>query len=141
MILCGHYAPIHFSQDIINYATSQLLAPIIFSDHSGTHSDINQYERQQDTTSGSSLTFILLNSNECGLIIMFQSNISQIFTAICSAVHESRLTDLTRDTWTPRLRCMPAHRIQRKTPRFHDAHLGPVRNMHSISLLGKTCQL
>lgn len=47
-------------------------------------------------------------------------------TSICSGVHESRLTDFTLDIWTPKFRCIPAQRIQRKTPRFHDAHRGPV---------------
>lgn len=47
-------------------------------------------------------------------------------TSICSGVHESRFTDFTRDIWTPKFRCMPAQRIQRKTPKFHDAHRGPV---------------
>ena len=47
-------------------------------------------------------------------------------TSICSGVHESRFTDFTLDIWTPKFRCIPAQRIQRKTPRFHDAHRGPV---------------
>lgn len=38
----------------------------------------------------------------------------------------SRFTDRTRDMCTPRFLWMPAHRIHRKMPRFHDAHLGPV---------------
>ena len=48
-----------------------------------------------------------------------------VHTEICSGVQESRLTDFTRDMCTPRLRWMPAQRIQRKTPRFHDAQRGP----------------
>lgn len=47
-------------------------------------------------------------------------------TSICSGVHESRFTDFTLEIWTPKFRCIPAQRIQRKTPRFHDAHRGPV---------------
>lgn len=46
-------------------------------------------------------------------------------TSICSGVHESRFTDLTLDICTPKFRCIPAHRMHRKTPRFHDAHRGP----------------
>lgn len=48
-------------------------------------------------------------------------------TWICSGVHWSRLTDLTLDMCTPRFLWMPAHLMQIKTPRFHEAHLGPVR--------------
>lgn len=47
-------------------------------------------------------------------------------TATCCGVHVSRLTLLTLDIWTPRLRWMPAQRMHRKIPKFHDAHLGPV---------------
>lgn len=46
-------------------------------------------------------------------------------TDICSGVHESRFTDFTRDIWTPRFRCIPAHRMHRKTPRFQEAQRGP----------------
>lgn len=46
-------------------------------------------------------------------------------TWICSEVHWSRLTDLTLDMWTPKFLWMPAHRMQIKTPRFQEAHLGP----------------
>lgn len=49
-----------------------------------------------------------------------------IDTCICSDVHWSRLTDFTLEMWTPRLRWMPAQRIHMNTPRFHDAHRGPV---------------
>ena len=47
-------------------------------------------------------------------------------TSICSSVQLSKLTDLTRDIWTPKLRWIPAHLIQINTPKFHEAHLGPV---------------
>ena len=48
-----------------------------------------------------------------------------VYTWICSGVHWSRLTDLTLEMWTPRLRWMPAQRMHMNTPRFHDAHRGP----------------
>lgn len=48
-------------------------------------------------------------------------------TWICSGVHWSRLTDLTRDMCTPRFRWIPAHLIQINTPRFQEAHRGPVQ--------------
>jgi len=51
--------------------------------------------------------------------------VQNFLTETCSPVHESRFTDLTRETWTPRFRWIPAHRMHRKIPRFHDAHLGP----------------
>ncbi|KAG8261577.1 hypothetical protein J6590_070018 [Homalodisca vitripennis] len=53
-----------------------------------------------------------------------------ILTTTCSGVHESKLTDLTLEMWTPRLRWIPAHRIHKKIPRFQDAHLGPNREIH-----------
>lgn len=46
-------------------------------------------------------------------------------TWICSGVHWSRLTDLTRDMCTPRFRWIPAHLMQINTPRFQEAHRGP----------------
>lgn len=46
-------------------------------------------------------------------------------TSICSGVHESRFTDFTLDICTPKFRCIPAQRMHRKTPRFHEAHRGP----------------
>ncbi len=49
-----------------------------------------------------------------------------LLTAICSAVHWSRLTDFTLLMWTPRFRCIPAQRIQKNTPKFHDAQRGPI---------------
>lgn len=48
-----------------------------------------------------------------------------VYTWICSGVHWSRLTDLTLEMWTPRLRWIPAQRMHMNTPRFHDAHRGP----------------
>lgn len=48
-----------------------------------------------------------------------------VFTWICSGVHWSRLTDLTLEMWTPRLRWIPAQRIHMNTPRFQEAHRGP----------------
>lgn len=52
----------------------------------------------------------------------------EISTWICSVVHWSRLTDFTLDMCTPRFLWMPAHRMQINTPRFQDAHLGPVND-------------
>ena len=46
-------------------------------------------------------------------------------TSICSGVQESKLTDLTRDMCTPRLRWIPAQRMHINTPRFQDAQRGP----------------
>lgn len=46
---------------------------------------------------------------------------------ICSGVHASKFTDLTFEMWTPRFRWIPAHRMHRKTPKFHEAHRGPER--------------
>ena len=46
-------------------------------------------------------------------------------TSICSGVQESKLTDLTRDMCTPRLRWIPAQRMHMNTPRFQDAQRGP----------------
>lgn len=43
----------------------------------------------------------------------------------CVRVHVSRLMLLTFETCTPSERCTPAHTRQMKTPRFHDAHVGP----------------
>ena len=48
-------------------------------------------------------------------------------TSICSGVQESRLTDFTREMCTPRLRWMPAQRMHRNTPRFHEAQRGPAQ--------------
>lgn len=45
----------------------------------------------------------------------------------CSSVQESRSTDLTRLMWVPMPRWMPEQRMQTKTPRFHEAHLGSAR--------------
>lgn len=55
------------------------------------------------------------------------SNVSIVWplTWTCSCVHWSRLTDLTLEMWTPRLRWIPAQRMQTKMPKFQDAHLGP----------------
>lgn len=50
-----------------------------------------------------------------------------IRTVICSGVQESKLTDLTFEMWTPKFLCIPAQRIHKNTPRFHEAHLGPKR--------------
>lgn len=56
--------------------------------------------------------------------VVFLSH-SVVYTWICSGVHWSRLTDLTLEMCTPRLRWMPAQRIHMNTPRFHEAHRGP----------------
>ena len=56
-------------------------------------------------------------------------------TASCSAVQASRLTDFTFETWTPRLRWIPAHRMHRNTPRFHDAHRGPEHISHYLGTI------
>ena len=58
--------------------------------------------------------------------LIWYSFFRTVLTCICSSVHESRLTDLTLDICTPRLRCIPAHLMHKNIPRFHDAHLGPV---------------
>lgn len=42
----------------------------------------------------------------------------------CSGSHVSKLTDLTREMWTPRFLWIPAQRMQRNTPRFQAAHRG-----------------
>lgn len=45
----------------------------------------------------------------------------------CCGVHRSRLTDLTREIWTPSPLWSAAHRKQRKIPKDHDVHEGPRR--------------
>lgn len=50
---------------------------------------------------------------------------SKRLTATCSGVHVSKLTDFTLEMWTPRFLCIPAHRIHKNTPKFHDAQRGP----------------
>jgi hypothetical protein len=44
--------------------------------------------------------------------------------SVCSSVQLSRSALLTRETWTPRPRWMPEHRMQMKTPKFHDVQRG-----------------
>ena len=68
--------------------------------------------------------------------LIWYSFFCTVLTCICSSVHESRLTDLTLDICTPRLRCIPAHLMHKNIPRFHDAHLGPVGEKKKI-LRGK----
>lgn len=62
----------------------------------------------------------------------------KISTAICSGVHWSRLTDLTLEMWTPRLRWMPAHRMQMKMPKFHDVHRGPLASQSAQYLFSSS---
>ena len=49
----------------------------------------------------------------------------KLCTVTCSGNHKSRLTDFTREICTPKLRWIPAQRMHKKIPRFHEAHLGP----------------
>ena len=61
-----------------------------------------------------------------------------LHTAICSGVHESRLTDFTFEICTPRFLWIPAHRMHKNIPKFQDAHLGPkTKRMHSNNLFAK----
>ena len=46
-------------------------------------------------------------------------------TATWCGVHESRLTDLTLEMWTPKFRWIPAHLMHKNIPKFHEAHRGP----------------
>lgn len=64
-----------------------------------------------------------------------------VFTWICSGVHWSRLTDLTLEMCTPRLRWIPAQRIHMNTPRFQEAHRGPetVENVCDFRALRNHC--
>lgn len=48
-------------------------------------------------------------------------------TATCSAVQASKFTERTNVRCTPRLRCIPEHAIQIKTPRLIDAQRGPTK--------------
>src|SRR5262249_24429461 len=61
-----------------------------------------------------------------------------IMDAICSAVHWSKLTDLTLEMCTPRLRSMPAHRMQMNTPKFHDVHRGPLASQSAQYLFSSS---
>lgn len=61
-----------------------------------------------------------------------------VITAICSAVHWSKLTDLTLEMCTPRFRWIPAHRIQMNTPRFHEVHRGPLASQSAQYLLSSS---
>lgn len=56
-----------------------------------------------------------------------------VLTATCSGVHVSKFTDLTLEMCTPKLRCMPAQRIHRKIPIFHDAQRGPANNSVNLN--------
>ena len=49
--------------------------------------------------------------------------------ATCSGVHVSSATDLTLLMWTPRLRWMPAQRMQTNMPMLCDAHRGPINQI------------
>jgi len=51
-------------------------------------------------------------------------------TSICSGAHLSRLVDLTLEMCVPRLRWMPEHRMQMKTPILVLAQRGPTRCAH-----------
>lgn len=55
----------------------------------------------------------------------------RIIFANCSSVQESRSTDLTRLTCVPRPRWMPEQRMQKKTPRFHEAQRGCLLRLQS----------
>ena len=44
----------------------------------------------------------------------------------CSGSHVSKVVDLTLETSTPNERCTPLQFRQTKTPRFTDAHVGPL---------------
>ena len=46
---------------------------------------------------------------------------------VCSS-HLSNVSDLTLDTCTPRLRCIPEHSIQTKIPKLMLAQSGPATN-------------
>ena len=46
---------------------------------------------------------------------------------VCSS-HLSNVSDLTLDTCTPRLRCIPEHSIQTKIPKLMLAQSGPTTN-------------
>lgn len=54
--------------------------------------------------------------------------------AISSAVHLSRVSDLTLEMCRPRLRCIPEHLIQTKVPWLKHAHLTEreVQSAHSL---------
>ena len=56
----------------------------------------------------------------------------------CSGVHVSKLTDLTLEMWTPKFLWIPAQRMQRKMPRFHDAHRGPLASQSTQYLLSSS---
>lgn len=54
-------------------------------------------------------------------------------TSNCSSVHLSKLTDLTFEMCVPNFLCKPPQRMQRKTPKFHEAHRVPSnRNRYSM---------
>lgn len=55
----------------------------------------------------------------------------RIMFCVCSSVHESRSTDFTREICVPMPRWMPEHRMQTKTPKFHDAHRGCLLRLQS----------
>jgi len=54
--------------------------------------------------------------------------------SICSSVHESSVTDLTREMCVPMRRCTPAQRRQMKLPMFHDAQRGPFSGQSAHTL-------
>ncbi len=47
-------------------------------------------------------------------------------TSTCAGLQESRVHDFTLETWVPRPLCRPEHPIQINTPKFVDAHRGPI---------------
>lgn len=55
----------------------------------------------------------------------------RIMLCVCSSVHESRSTDLTREMCVPIPRWIPEHRMHTKTPRFQDAQRGCLLRLQS----------
>lgn len=70
-------------------------------------------------------------ANLCSQYLFARAFPQRRIDAICWSVHESRSTDFTREMWTPKLRWMPEQRMQTKTPRFHEAHLGCLLRLQS----------
>lgn len=63
---------------------------------------------------------------------MFSNVLNGLSSRTCSGDQVSKFTDLTRVMCTPRLRWIPAHRMHKNTPRFHDAHRGPVNGIGDV---------
>mmetsp|Transcript_9421 Transcript_9421/g.28118 ORF Transcript_9421/g.28118 Transcript_9421/m.28118 type:complete len:113 (+) Transcript_9421:793-1131(+) len=51
-----------------------------------------------------------------------------VIVAICSGLHESIFTLLTKETWVPKLLCIPLHSKHMKMPSFTEAHTGFFRS-------------